>query len=316
MQRDRQGGKNVKSLLPSPQERVLLDGLLSGVCFLNTERLITYWNDAAEFFLGYRAEDVVGKPCCDWISGTDLNLVSFCSCQGSLESCIPASPISGTVPIVTNLRHRDGYWIPLELSSFPLLGRKGKVVGAALVFGSVRESRDLENRLSEMSQIAYCDALTNIPNRRYLEEKLQEALRFWEEERRSFVGVMCDIDFFKNVNDSYGHDVGDEVLKEVARVLSHKLRASDVVGRWGGEEFLILLKNISAEDLVRRLDRLREAIGATVIQSGMVEVRVTMSFGATEPRKGETPASLLSRMDDCLYRSKREGRNRVTFEPA
>ena len=88
------------------------------------------------------------------------------------------------------------------------------------------------------------------------------------------------------------------------------------MGCWGGEKFLILLKNISAEDLVRRLDRLREAIGATVIQSGMVEVRVTMSFGATEPRKGETSASLLSRMDDCLYRSKREGRNRVTFESA
>ena len=106
------------------------------------------------------------------------------------------------------------------------------------------------------------------------------------------------------------------MLKEVARVLSHGLRASDVVGRWGGEEFLILLRNISAEDLVRRLDRLREAISATVVQSGMVEVRVTMSFGATEPRKGETMASLLSRTDDCLYRSKREGRNRVTFEPA
>ena len=141
MQRDRQGGKNVKSLLPSPQERVLLDGLLSGVCFLNTERLITYWNDAAEFFLGYRAEDVVGKPCCDWISGTDLNLVSFCSCQGSLESCIPASPISGTVPIVTNLRHRDGYWIPLELSSFPLLALVMYCRGIPEALSRIRDRR-------------------------------------------------------------------------------------------------------------------------------------------------------------------------------
>ena len=306
----------MKPLIPSAQERVLLDRLLSGVCFLNLDRQITYWNEAAEYFLGYRSEDVVGKPCSDWISGTDLNLTSFCDRQCALGGCVPAAAGAGAFSLVTNLRHKEGYWIPLELSSFPLLGRKEKVVGIALVFGPARESRDLENRLSELSQIAYCDALTGIPNRRYLEEKLQEALRLWEEERKSFVGALGDIDFFKNVNDSYGHDVGDQVLKEVASVLSRKLRSSDVVGRWGGEEFLILLNNISAEDLVRRMDRLRESIGDTVIQSGIVEVRVTMSFGATEPRKGETPASMLSRMDDCLYRSKREGRNRVTFEPA
>ena len=306
----------MKPLVPSAQERVLLDGLLSGVCFLDQNRQITYWNESAEYFLGWSSEEVLGKPCSDWISGMDLNLASFCDRRCALGGC--PSPVSGTgsFSLVTNLRHKEGYWIPLELSCFPLLGRKEKVVGIALVFAPAREVRDLESRLSELSQIAYCDALTNLPNRRHLEERLREALRLWEEERRSFIGAMGDIDFFKNVNDSYGHDVGDQVLKEVAGVLSRKLRSSDIVGRWGGEEFLILLGNISAEDLVRRLDRLRESVGETVIQSGIVEVRVTMSFGATEPRKGETPASMLSRMDDCLYRSKREGRNRVTFEPA
>ena len=306
----------MKALIPSFQERVLFDNLLSGVCFLNQARQITYWNEAAEYFLGYRAEDVMGKPCADWVSGMALNLASFCEQSCVLKGCVPEAMNSRQFSVVTNLRHKEGYWIPLELSCFPLLDRRGKVIGAALVFGQTREARELESRLSELSQIAYCDALTNIPNRRYLEERLQEALKLWEEERRSFIGAMGDIDFFKNVNDSYGHDVGDQVLKEVAGVLSRKLRSSDIVGRWGGEEFLILLGNISAEDLVRRLDRLRESVGETVIQSGIVEVRVTMSFGATEPRKGETPASMLSRMDDCLYRSKREGRNRVTFEPA
>ena len=98
---------------------------------------------------------------------------------------------------------------------------------AALVFNHARERQDLENRLSELSQIAYYDALTDIPNRRYLEEKLQEALRLWEEERRTFVGVLGDIDFFKSVNDTYGHDMGDEVLRKVASILAHNLRSSD-----------------------------------------------------------------------------------------
>ena len=304
----------MKPLIPSAQERVLFDKLLSGVCFLNLDRQITYWNEAAEYFLGYSSGEVLGKPYCDWINGSDLSLVPFCNRRADDTSL---SMMSGAFSsVVTNLRHKDGYWIPLQVSCFPLLGQKDTVVGAALVFNHAREQQDLENRLSELSQIAYYDALTDIPNRRYLEEKLQEALRLWEEEQRAFAGALGDIDFFKRVNDTYGHDMGDEVLREVASILAHNLRSSDVVGRWGGEEFLILLRNISAEDLVHRLNLLREAVGNTVVRLGGKEISVTISFGATEPRKGETPASLLSRIDDCLYRSKREGRNRVTFEPA
>lgn len=304
----------MKSLIPSAQERVLFDKLLSGVCFLNLDRQITYWNEAAEYFLGYSSGEVLGSPCCDWINGSDLSLVPFCDRRAGDA---PPSLISGVFSsAVMNLRHKDGYWIPLQVSCFPLLGQKDTVVGAALVFNHAREQQDLEDRLSELSQIAYYDALTDIPNRRYLEEKLQEALRLWEEERRTFVGVLGDIDFFKRVNDTYGHDMGDEVLRKVASSLAHNLRSSDVVGRWGGEEFLILLSDISAEDLVYRLNLLREAVGNTVVRLGRKEICVTISFGATEPRNGETSASLLSRIDDCLYRSKREGRNRVTFEPA
>ena len=303
----------MKPLIPSAQERVLFDKLLSGVCFLNLDRQITYWNEAAEYFLGYSSGEVLGRPYCDWINGLDLSFVPFFDRRAGDA---PPSLMPGAFSSVANLRHKEGYWIPLQVSCFPLLGQKDTVVGAALVFNHAREQQDLENRLSELSRIAYYDALTDIPNRRYLEEKLHEALRLWEEEQRSFAGALGDVDFFKRVNDTYGHDMGDEVLREVASILSRNLRSSDVVGRWGGEEFLILLRNISAEDLVYRLNLLRESVGNTVVRLGDKEISVTISFGATEPRKGETPASLLSRIDDCLYRSKREGRNRVTFEPA
>ena len=146
----------MKSLIPSAQERVLFDKLLSGVCFLNLDRQITYWNEAAEYFLGYSSGEVLGSPCCDWINGSDLSLVPFCDRRAGDA---PPSLITGAFSsVVMNLRHKDGYWIPLQVSCFPLLGQKDTVVGAALIFNHTRERQDLENRLSELSQIAYYDA--------------------------------------------------------------------------------------------------------------------------------------------------------------
>jgi diguanylate cyclase (GGDEF)-like protein len=127
--------------------------------------------------------------------------------------------------------------------------------------------------------------------------------------------VMVDVDYFKRVNDSYGHGVGDEVLKLVAGVLAAELRRHDIVARYGGEEFALLLAETPAEPARVLAERCRRRIEAAVLKAAAVTVRVTASVGiAAYPRPGvERVSQLIDRADEALYQAKEAGRNRVAL---
>ena len=122
-----------------------------------------------------------------------------------------------------------------------------------------------------------------------------------------------DIDHFKKFNDTYGHDVGDHVLKYVARTLSQNLRPFDVVGRWGGEEFIAIIRNMTRQQLEAMGNRLRILVESSYIQSGNEKLRVSMSIGATLVRDDDDREALLKRADTLLYESKKAGRNCLTI---
>ncbi|GAG00076.1 unnamed protein product, partial [marine sediment metagenome] len=122
-----------------------------------------------------------------------------------------------------------------------------------------------------------------------------------------------DIDHFKRVNDSHGHDAGDAVLKTVARTLLESSRGFDILGRWGGEEFLGLVQNVDEDHLGVVSERLRALVAASSVRHGDAEIRVTVSIGATLARTDDTPERLVKRADSVMYESKRAGRNRVTL---
>ena len=126
--------------------------------------------------------------------------------------------------------------------------------------------------------------------------------------------ILCDVDFFKSFNDRYGHDTGDRVLRMVARTLAHNCRPYDVAGRWGGEEFLIIAGQTPDQELRRLAERLRALVEQSQLTLEAQSVGVTISIGATPARPDDDPNRLLKRADELLYRSKAEGRNRVTFE--
>ncbi len=158
------------------------------------------------------------------------------------------------------------------------------------------------------------DPLTGIGNRRFIESNTHSRL---EELRRygwSFGVILIDIDHFKAVNDRFGHLVGDDVLKMVARTLAHNVRAFDAVGRWGGEEFVVIAQNVSIALLESLAERLRVLIEQSLLPVADTVVRVTVSLGATLARRTDTPASILGRADQMLYVSKQRGRNRVSVE--
>jgi two-component system, cell cycle response regulator len=181
-----------------------------------------------------------------------------------------------------------------------------------------RAQRELRNKLKSALENAAHDALTGMFNRRYFERRLREECAHAKRHRRPFSVVLVDIDHFKLVNDTYGHEDGDRVLVHVAEMLRAGLREDDIACRYGGEEFILLLRHTDGVAARVVANRLRQAVGSKGIALGPKdEVRhVTFSAGvsAADERNGFLVEEVVSRADAALYRAKRAGRNRVEME--
>jgi two-component system cell cycle response regulator len=181
-----------------------------------------------------------------------------------------------------------------------------------------RRILELETELVEareaLREQATHDPLTSIWNRRAILEALGRELARAEREGAPLAAMMADLDHFKLVNDRHGHLTGDAVLEEVARRMSGCLRPYDYVGRYGGEEFLIVLPGLSSENASQLAERIRLAVSAEPIAAGEFPVRVTVSLGATTATRGSTPEEVIRLADAALYRAKELGRNRVEWD--
>lgn len=172
----------------------------------------------------------------------------------------------------------------------------------------------LNSSLQEATAIGLRDQLTEIGNRRCFDLELAEALSTAKESRRPVSIIISDIDNFKKVNDAFGHQIGDEVLKYFAQLLKSSVRQQDTVTRFGGEEFAIILPDADVSVATSLAERIREQLNAknlTIRKTAQEIGRITASFGVAEYQRGETAESLVSRADTSLYEAKKTGRNRV-----
>ena len=209
-----------------------------------------------------------------------------------------------------------------------LLFGTGVLLGTALFFGAlfiypqlrrqVREggklkamTETLSIRSQSLEQAALTDSLTGTQNRRYFDDALREYLSEFQRIGKPVGLMIFDLDHFKAVNDTHGHDVGDVVLKAVAGCLKDMTRYHDVVARLGGEEFAVVAPNISEDLLAKLADRIRTAIAGLVIVSGNVRLRVTASVGLAIWDGRESAEQFYRRTDARLYEAKRMGRNRI-----
>ncbi|MBX8488989.1 diguanylate cyclase [Pseudomonas cichorii] len=182
---------------------------------------------------------------------------------------------------------------------------------AARVASMEQEALGFRTHLEEQRQKALIDPLTSLPNRAAWGERLEQEVAQWQQDKNSLLVCMLDLDHFKRINDGYGHLAGDKVLKIVASVLKKRIRPTDFLARFGGEEFVMLMPATQVSTALTLLDELRAAVELCPFHFKGERVTITVSMGVTALRTGERSDIALKRADQALYRAKENGRNRV-----
>lgn len=194
---------------------------------------------------------------------------------------------------------------------FYLINKQTKA-DAQRINNLVSEYKKLETEKQQFEALSTTDVLTGVMNRAGVQQFLQRL--FESNFSRNQMGVMLfDIDYFKKINDSLGHDAGDVVLSEIARIINEQVRQTDIFGRWGGEEFILICSQISEERLITLADKLRETIEQHSFVIDGQSIKVTVSIGATKVKATETFEAVFKRTDKALYNAKNSGRNQVRF---
>ncbi len=289
-----------------------LNHLHDGLYCVDKHRVITYWNKAAEHISGFTADEVIGRPCSDNIlTHVDENGRSLCRSLCPLAATIKDDePRESTV----YMHHKEGHRIPVSVRVNTLKDKNGEIIGGVELFTDISNIEANSLRLKELEQLALLDNLTQLANRHYLNRELKSRMEEYERYNVPFGVLLMDIDHFKSVNDTFGHDVGDEMLQCVATTLVSTSRPFDLYGRWGGEEFLAIIRNVTNTELELVANRVRAMIENSYIMNRDKKLSVTMSVGATTVSKEDSVKALLKRADTLLYESKQNGRNRVTIQ--
>lgn len=299
----------------------MLENMDMGVYFVNRERQITFWNKGAEDISGFTKDEVVGKYCHDDI----LNHVD----EKGNKVCINGCPLKATADtgepreVIVYLHHKEGHRVRIKVKSFPLIV-DGKLVGAGETFerlgtnGSKGDLTRLYDNFScsieELKVLAYFDELTGLPNRRYLESILESRFLEFENLNLGFGLLFMDIDNFRNFNNTYGHDMGDRVLKTVANTFVSAIRKTDFVGRWGGEEFIGIFPMANKMELEIIGEKIRVLVENSVLrEEDGKKYSITVSIGGAVLTEEDSIKSLIKRADENMYISKKSGKNMVTI---
>ena len=290
----------------------ILNSLQDGVYYLDRDRVITYWNRGAEQISGYTAEQVLGRSCRN-------NLLNHVNDHG-LELCNEHCPMAATMKdgkpreAYVYLHHAEGHRVPVQIRATPIRDKSGNIVGAVETFHRGVSPEKTERRLRKLQQTALLDPLTAIGNRRHLENRLKTSMLDYHEHHLPLGLLFCDIDHFKNLNDTYGHNMGDRVLRMIAQTLRVNIREADTTGRWGGEEFLVILHDVDNDSLLMIGEKLLNLVrNSHLTLPDKRTLSATISIGGTLVRENDTIVSVVDRADRLMYQSKANGRNRVTI---
>ena len=288
--------------------RHMMDHVQDGVIFVDSEFRVLDWNATAERMTGKSASSVYQQT---W----DSAFASLCDEQGfALEphQCPFYSLMETGQKVSQRLTiRRDGHaLIHLQVEVIPVHNDKGFLCGGAMILEDISETAVLEQKIIHLRERASQDQLTKVPNRGELNRQLPDFVDYHQRSNRPGSVIICDIDFFKRINDNFSHQVGDEALIVFAKVLKDSCRETDFVARYGGEEFVMLCSECDFSEAKEWAESIRKKLQRTPI-AAIRNACLTASFGVSTVVPGDTAESILERADQGLLIAKQSGRDRV-----
>ena len=285
----------------------LLENMYDGVVFIDGAMRILLWNHGAERLTGISWETVSGRL---W----SPELLQIRDERGVLidpEDCPAACVIRSGVQSLRRLTltGRSGRKVPVDVHLIPV-GTERATEGAILLLHDASSEISLEQRCQNLHQQATLDPLTQVGNRAEFDRVYETFIQTHLERQLPCCLIICDLDRFKKINDTYGHQAGDEVIKALAGLLKNAARSGDLVARYGGEEFVMLCAHCDNAAGARRAEEIRQAFAQLRLPC-LGGNQVTASFGVTEVQPGDTPETMLRRADRALLLAKSRGRNQV-----
>ena len=278
----------------------IIDNSTNIVLILDTKKLIFANKTFFEYFKDYKSIEEFSqkrKCICEFFEEENGYLTAVNDGPSWIEYLIQNKIVYHKVKVKI---YDNEYYFAISAS---MLDKTEQLYG--VIMSDITEQ---ENYKKALEVLAIRDTLTNIGNRRFFHQKLDEQILLSQRYNNPFSLIIFNIDFFKKVNDNYGHDIGDKVLVEYARFISSMLRDTDIFCRIGGEEFIVILPNTTKDKAYLLAQKLRENV-----QKHKVVLPITMSFGVAGYEKGDDATSLYKRVDIALYKAKETGRNKVAL---
>ena len=289
--------------------KTIVENLADGVYLVDRGRTITYWNQGAERISGYDSGQMVGHRCYD-------NILGHLDSRGN-SLCLSACPLAQTMDdgepreVALWLTHADGHRKPVRVRTAPVRDASGQIIGAVEVFSDDSAVLRVKEDADRARRDALTDDLTGLPNRRLFDAALAGRLENLVRYGWGFGLLIADIDHFKAVNDTLGHVFGDAALAGVAATLSGAVRAGDVLARWGGDEFAVLVEAPNGADLLDAAQRLCALVGQSEVRLAGTSRSVRVSVGGTRAQPDDSAETIFARADGALYHAKQSGRNRI-----
>lgn len=289
-------------------EQKLIEAMRDGVVFVDVQAKITLWNKGAEQITGISRGAATGRTFAP-------SLLEMCS-NGKRRIHDGSCPVARVLRTSSQIRQRlmilgrQGKLVPIDLHAIPVIGRDGAILGATILLHDAESEASLEERCEALHAEVTRDPLTKVANRAEFDRMQALFIEAHQQAHHPCSLIMIDIDHFKSINDTYGHQAGDEAIIAVAGLLSSMCRTGDLVARYGGEEFAVLCADCNNAHAARRAEEIRRKLAETP-QSQLGDKRITASFGVTELQAGDNSETMLRRADRALLMAKEQGRNQV-----
>ncbi len=289
-------------------EKKLVDNMHDGVIFVDSQCMILLWNTGVERLTGVSSAAACGRTLLP-------NLMDMCNNREQRltnEECPVAHAISTGVQWLgrVSIMGRQGHHVAVDLHAIPVRSVDGAIHGATVLLHDVSSETSLEEKCQALHAQVAKDPMTQVANRAEFDRMLNNFVAAHQESNLPCSLIMSDLDHFKSINDTHGHQAGDAAIITFASLLKTMCRSGDLVARYGGEEFAILCADCTNAAAARKAESIRKAL-SEVKQQVLGNAAITASFGVTELQTGDTPETMLRRADRALLQAKDQGRNQV-----